>query len=265
MRIDLNKIDQRYYQIAFLFSLFLYAKFYLYLPHMKWWYIFLVISSTQIFQFYFSQIFKLKFDWRSSLISSLAITILLATNSWQAAIFCTFFTIASKFLIRYNEKHIFNPNNFSIVLTLFMFPSIAKVAPYQWGLESWSFAIFIIIVGFLISRSVRSYDLAIYFLSLYSFSMFIFSFMGLYNGNLFLHIMSIPITLFSFFMITDPKVIPNTTEGRFIFAVITVTISNILYIFTNLTPPFIFALPVSSLITPLIDSYFLGKNFQWNK
>jgi Na+-transporting NADH:ubiquinone oxidoreductase subunit NqrB len=183
----------------------------------------------------------------------------------RIVLFCTFFTIASKFLIRYNEKHIFNPNNFSIVLTLFMFPSIAKVAPYQWGLESWSFAIFIIIVGFLISRSVRSYDLAIYFLSLYSFSMFIFSFMGLYNGNLFLHIMSIPITLFSFFMITDPKVIPNTTEGRFIFAVITVTISNILYIFTNLTPPFIFALPVSSLITPLIDSYFLGKNFQWNK
>jgi Na+-translocating ferredoxin:NAD+ oxidoreductase RnfD subunit len=60
-------------------------------------------------------------------------------------------------------------------------------------------------------------------------------------------------------------VIPNTTEGRFVFALFTVFVSNLIYIFTSFAPAFIFALPFASLITPLIDSYFGGKNFQWKK
>ena len=261
----LPQIDQRYYQLAFLLFLFTYAKFYLDLPHMTYWYILSVVTSIQIFQYYFSYIFKLNFDWRSSLISSIAITILLATNSFQAAIFCTFFTVASQFLIRANNKHIFNPNNFAIVLTIFMFPEVAKIAPYQWGGDSSFLAVFVILAGLMVSSSVKSYDMALYFLGLYSASMYIFSFAGLYSGDLWLHLVSIPITLFSFFMITDPKVIPNSTEGRFLFAVLVVVVTNIIYVFTTLSPAFIFALPIVSLVTPFIDTHFGGKNFNWYK
>lgn len=260
-----QNLDQRYYQMAFLLSLFVYAKFVIGLPHMEWWYVATIFISIQLFQYHFSKVFSVLYDWRSPFISGTAITILMATRSFAAAVFVAFFTIALKFLVRYNGKHIFNPNNISIVLTVLTFPTIAKIAPYQWGLNSISAAIFVVLAGIVVSRSVKSYDVAVYFYVLYGASMFAFSQAGLFSGSLLLHMISIPITLFTFFMITDPRVIPNTTEGRFVFALLTVFVSNLIYIFTSFAPAFIFALPFSSLITPLIDSYFGGKNFQWKK
>lgn len=260
-----QNLDQRYYQMAFLLTLFVYAKFVIGLAHMQWWYIVTIFASIQLFQYYFSKIFNVKYDWKSPFISGTAITILLATSSFAAALFVTFFTIAPKFLVRYNGKHIFNPNNISIVLTVLTFPALAKIAPYQWGLNSISTAIFVILAGILVSRSVKSYDIALYFYVLYGASMFAFAQVGLFSGSLLLHMISIPITLFTFFMITDPRVIPNTTEGKFVFALVTVFVTNLIYIFTNFSPAFVFALPFASLVTPLIDSYFGGKNFEWKK
>jgi hypothetical protein len=265
MKKFFQSLDQRYYQIAFLLILFVYAKFVVGLAHMEWWYVATIFVSIQLFQYYFSKIFNVPYDWRSPLISGTAITILLATRSFAAAVFVAFFTVALKFLVRYNNKHIFNPNNISIVLTVLTFPTLAKIAPYQWGLDSISAAIFVVLAGILVSRSVKSYDIALYFYVLYGASMFAFSQTGLFSGSLLLHMISIPITLFTFFMITDPRVIPNSSEGRFIFALFTVFVSNLIYIFTSFAPAFIFALPFASLITPLIDSYFGGKNFEWKK
>lgn len=261
----LGNLDQRYFQMTFLLTLFIYAKFVVGLAHMEWWYILTIFTSIQVFQYHFSKVFKVAYDWKSPFISGTAITILLATTSFVAAIFVSFFTIALKFLVRHNGKHIFNPNNISIVLTVLSFPLLAKIAPYQWGLNSVSAAIFVVLVGIFVSRSVKSYDVALYFYSLYGLSMFTFSELGLFSGSLFLHMISIPITLFTFFMITDPRVIPNTSEGRFLFALVCVFVANIFYIYTRLSPTFIFALPIASLITPLIDTYFGGKNFEWKK
>jgi Na+-translocating ferredoxin:NAD+ oxidoreductase RnfD subunit len=260
-----QNLDQRYYQMAFLLTLFVYAKFVAKLPHMEWWYVATIFLSIQIFQYYFSKVFKIKYDWRSPFISGTAITILMATTSFRAAVFVAFFTVAFKFLVRYNGKHIFNPNNISIVLTILTFPTLAKIAPYQWGLNSISTAIFVILAGIVVSRSVKSYDIALYFYAMYGFSMFVIFTAGLFSGSLVLHMISIPITLFTFFMITDPIVIPNTSSGRFVFALFTVFVSNLIYIFTSFAPAFIFALPFASLITPFIDSYFGGENFQWKK
>lgn len=261
----IKKMDQRLFQSIFLQSLFLYAWFHLHIPHITWWYVLTVFVSIQAFQYYFSKTFNVPYEFKSAMISGTSLVVLLSTNSFQVAIFCTFFTVASKFLIRANGKHIFNPNNFAIVLTLLMFPGLAKITPYQWGINSITIAILILVWGTFVTLSVKRYDIALFFYVEYALSMILFSYTNLFSGDIFLHLASVPITLFSFFMITDPKVTPDSRIGRFIFATLCVLLSNILYIFTNLSPSFIFALPLISILTPIIDKTFGGEKFNWNK
>ena len=58
------------------------------------------------------------FDPRSALITALSLTLLLRTDSALLAATAAACAIGSKFLIRTNDKHIFNPANFAIVLLL---------------------------------------------------------------------------------------------------------------------------------------------------
>jgi len=263
--MKLKNIDQRLLQSIFLQSLFLYAWFYLKIPHITLWYVLTIFVSIETFQYYFSNFFKIPYDFKSAMISGTSIIVLLSTDSWQVAVFCTFFTIASKFLIRANGKHIFNPNNFGIILTIIMFPTLAKITPYQWGLDSTSLAFLVAAWGVFVTLSVKRCDIALFFYFGHMASMLLFSYTNLFSGNLFLYMISIPITLFSFFMITDPRVTPNTFIGRFIFAGVCVFLTDLIYIFTSLSPSFMFALPFVGLLTPVIDKHFGGQNFEWNK
>jgi Na+-transporting NADH:ubiquinone oxidoreductase subunit NqrB len=259
----LGQINQIYFQMFFLVTVLLYVTFILKLPQIESWYVITVFIFMQLFQFYFSWFFKITYNWKSSFTAGIPILFLMSTQHLQAAIFVTFVTVASKFIIRFNNKHIFNPNNFGIVLTIFTFPGLAAVTPYQWGFDSSLLAVFIFIVGLFITYSVKRTDMAFFFLIPYTFSILLFSYLDLFSGNIFHHLISVPIILFSFFMITDPKTIPDARIGRFIFAIILVSISSFLYIYTNLKPAFFFALPLASIFSPIIDFYFKSPKFEW--
>ena len=58
---------------------------------------------------------KAAFDPRSALISGLSLCLLLRTNSLDLALAAAMITIASKFVLRIQGKHLFNPTNFGIV------------------------------------------------------------------------------------------------------------------------------------------------------
>ncbi len=249
--------------MAFLVVVLLMATFVLKLPQIQLWYIVTIFVFMQLFQVYFSWFAKIPYNWKSSFVAGMPIIILMSTQSLQAAIFCTFVTVASKFIVRYNNKHIFNPNNFGIVMTILAFPGLAAVTPYQWGFDSSMLALFVLACGLLISYSVKRTDVALFFLIPYSFTVLLFSYVNLFSGNIFHHLLSVPIILFSFFMITDPKTTPDTTIGRLIFSLSLVFITILLYIFSSFKPAFFFALPLASLLVPFIDSYFKGQKFEW--
>ncbi len=255
--------NQIYFQMTFLFLVLLYVSFVLKLPQITLWYVATVFIFMQVFQYYFSWFFKVPYNWKSSFTAGMPILFLMSTQSVQAAIFCTFATVASKFLVRYNNKHIFNPNNFGIALTIFAFPGLAAVTPYQWGFDSSLLAVVVFLVGLFITYSVRRTDIAFFFIIPYSLTILLFSYLDLFSGNIFHHLISVPVVLFSFFMITDPKTIPDTRIGRFIFAMALLIITILIYIFTDLKPAFFFALPFASLLSPIIDNYFKGVKFEW--
>jgi hypothetical protein len=73
-----------------------------------------------------------RFDPLSPLITSLSLTLLLRTDAiWLAAIAATL-AIGSKFILRYRDKHIFNPANFALV-SLMIISDHAWVSSGQWG------------------------------------------------------------------------------------------------------------------------------------
>ena len=141
--------DPRHYQIAILSTLFVYGicflDFEVTLARSA-----LILAAALLTQFAFTAWHKLpSFDPRSALISGLSLCLLLRTNFLWLAVVAAAITVGSKFLIRFNGKHIFNPTNFGLVAMMLLTDQVL-VSPGQWG----SGAFF----GFLIAFLIRHFN-----------------------------------------------------------------------------------------------------------
>ena len=75
-----------------------------------------MLGTALLTQFACTRLWRLPaFDPRSALISGLSLCLLLRTNSLALAIAAAIVTVGSKFVIRINGKHLFNPTNFGVV------------------------------------------------------------------------------------------------------------------------------------------------------
>ena len=210
--------DPRYFQITILFSLLVYGFIankidYTILS------LFLTIASCLATQLFFCKMYKIDIDYKSSLITSFSLTILLRISEIWLYPFFGFIAIASKFLIRSNNKHLFNPANFAIVLAL-LTTNQSWVSPSQWGNQA-IFAFALGSLGVLITNSAKSAIVAISFLIFYSLLIFART---LYLGDpidIALHkLQSGGLFLFAFYMISDPKTTPNNYLRQILFAFI---------------------------------------------
>ena len=98
------------------------------------WQIATTLTTVWLSQFLCAQVWRLpRFDPKSALISGLSLCLLLRTNSlWLAAV-AGVVTIASKSLLRWNGKHLFNPTNFGLVLMMLCTGGEVWVSPGQSG------------------------------------------------------------------------------------------------------------------------------------
>jgi Na+-transporting NADH:ubiquinone oxidoreductase subunit NqrB len=56
---------------------------------------------------------------------------LLKPNGFETALFACFMAIGRKFIIRYNGKHVFKPNNIGLIATIILTQD-AWISPGQW-------------------------------------------------------------------------------------------------------------------------------------
>jgi len=125
------KRDPRHYQIGVLTSLILLGVFH-YAFQLPWWHVVACVGSTLGTQMIADKSVGRKFDPRSPLISALSLTILLRTNSVTLSIAAGILAVASKYVLRWRDKHIFNPANFGLVIMALLFTG-AWISPGQWG------------------------------------------------------------------------------------------------------------------------------------
>jgi Na+-transporting NADH:ubiquinone oxidoreductase subunit NqrB len=202
------------------------------------------------------------FNWRSPLITGLGMSLLLRTDHPETMGLAVAVAIASKFCLKVNDKHIFNPGNLGIVFALW-FTHDAWVSPGQWGEDLW-YGILFLGAGGLVLKRVGRWDTTACFLGSYAL---LEAVRNLYLGwtwDVWLHRMSSgSLLLFALFMITDPRSIPNARPARLIWAL---AIAGLTFVLRNqfFVPTAVFwALFALAPMTVLLDYVWESPRFEW--
>ncbi|MEM9557895.1 MAG: RnfABCDGE type electron transport complex subunit D [Acidobacteriota bacterium] len=203
-----------------------------------------------------------RFEPRSALISGLSLCLLLRTSSLGIVLAAVAVTIGSKFLLRARGKHVFNPTNFGLVVTLALFDGV-WVSPGQWGSAA-AFAFGAACLGALVVWRAERSDVTWAFLAAWS---------GLLVGRALwlgdpltipLHQLSSgAFLIFAFFMISDPKTTPNARAGRVLFAAVVALVAGWIQFGMWRENGLLWALVLCAPLVPLIDRALPAARFWW--
>ena len=106
-----------------------------------------------------------RYDPRSALISALSLCLLLRTGHPALAVLAAVVTISSKFLIRVDNRHVFNPTNFCLAVMMLLTDQV-WVSRGQWGSVAF-FGFLLACLGVVVvNRAARS-DVTYAFLGCY--------------------------------------------------------------------------------------------------
>lgn len=223
----------------------------------------LAIISALATQIVCTCIFALpNLDLRSPLITGLSLSLLLRADAlWLHAIAGTV-AIASKFLLRIEGKHIWNPAGFAIVVLLAT-SSAVWISPGQWGTGVWLVSA-LAFAAILVLRAARRTDIALFFLGSHAALLFA---RAVWLGDplaIPMHqLQSGSLLIFSFFMISDPRTAPDSRTGRFLFAFAVAASAHWLGFFMQMRPALYVALIALSPLVLLIDKAFPAQRFTW--
>lgn len=201
-------------------------------------------------------------DLRSPLITGLSLSLLLrADAAWLPAL-AGVVAIASKFILRVDGRHIFNPAGFAIVLLLSLTNGV-WISPGQWGTSLW-LASLLILLAILVLQAAERSDVALFFLGTHGALLVARAFWLGDPLAIPLHQMqSGSLLIFAFFMISDPKTTPDSRVARLLFALAVAVLGHYLAFFMQMRPALYVALIVLSPATPLLNRFIPAKKFEW--
>lgn len=150
----------------------------------------------------------------SAYISGISVGILLRSPAFWPYALCAAIAITSKYVLRVQNRHIFNPSNFAICVILFLASEQVTTLSIQWGNNLGAMAVIWCLGTAIIWRLRRFHICATYVLSFLAFAIV----RAYIVGDPVLSEIS-PITgpeyqLFIFFMITDPKTTVRSKLGQ---------------------------------------------------
>lgn len=258
-----NRLDPRLYQIASLSTLLLYGLLWLHF-NVSAWQITLTIGTVLLTQYAGTRLCNLSsFDPRSPLISALSLCLLLRANDPAVAALAAFLAVGSKFVLRWNDKHLFNPTNLALAVVLAS--GLGWISPGQWGQAAW-FGFLTACLGSLVVTSAARADVTLAFLTFY---VGLLVTRALWLGDpltIPLHqIESGALLIFAFFMISDPKTTPDSRTGRIVFAFIVALVA--LYVQFGLFRPNgpLWGLIACAPLVPLLDHVYPGVRYDWSR
>ena len=254
--------DPRHYQIATLTSLLLYGVVGLDFEIGARRAV-AILTTALLTQYICTRVWRLpSFDPRSALISGLSLCLLLRTNDLALALLAPVIAVSSKFLVKLNGKHLFNPTNIAIVALIGVSGDV-WVSPGQWGNVAFFAFLMACLGGLVVNRASRS-DVTYAFIAFYMSLVFGRSiWLGepltiplhrLENGAL---------LLFTFFMISDPRTTPNSRIGRILFALFVACGAWYIQFRLFRTNGPLWSLAICSLTVPLIDWLSPAHRYEW--
>ncbi|MDP3766001.1 MAG: RnfABCDGE type electron transport complex subunit D [Nanoarchaeota archaeon] len=245
----INKFTIYYYMISFLIILNLVSVFFYGFGINALLPVLIAVITTTLLDL-FIEYFKSKM-WmfpQSALISGLFIGGLLTQNlQWYIYVIAGVIAIASKHIIKVQQKHIFNPANFGVLLI-----SIIFGVSHTWWISSP--LILVLIFGILIIWRLKRFDLAISFLIGYYL---INSIIELSQGAPFQEIYFTIINggviyFFSMYMLIEPKTHPSGRNQRIVYGIL-VAILFIVFHFFIPRHDLPLALAVGNIFVPILN------------
>ena len=223
------------------------------------------LGAVLLTQFACTKLARLKaFDPKSALISGLSLCLLLRTDHLVFAGLAGFVAIASKFVLKVQGKHVFNPTNLGITLLMALGAPV-WVSPGQWGNVAFFAFQMACLGGLVVNRAARG-DVTLAFLAAWATILFG---RALWLGQR----MSVPLhqlengalLLFAFFMISDPRTTPRARAGRILFAALVASGAATVQFLMYRTNGLLWSLVVFSLAVPLIDRLLPGPHYEWSR
>ncbi|MEY2925998.1 MAG: hypothetical protein RL367_475 [Pseudomonadota bacterium] len=202
------------------------------------------------------------FDWRSPLITTCSIALLMRAPAPWWFLLAGMLAMASKAFLSWRGKHMFNPANIAIVSLLVCADSV-WISPGQWGQVAWIAGLMIALAALVLGRA-RRLDMALGFVTAHALCLFG---RAAWLGDPFTipvhQLQSGSLIVFSAFMITDPRSTPDRRPGRLLFAAAVAMTALWLQIRFQLVGAPLYALALLSPLTPIIDRMFKGSRFEW--
>ncbi len=199
---------------------------------------------------------------KSALITSLGLCLLLRADRVSTMAIAGSLAIVSKFVFNTNGKHWFNPANFGIIIALIFAPD-AWVSPGQWG-EDWWYLLLFIGTGGIVLQRVGRWDTSAAFLGAYAGLEAARNLWLGYPWDVYIHRLSSgSLLLFTLFMITDPRSIPNARSSRLIWAISIAGLTFILRNYFYINEGVFIALFIISPLTIVLDRFLQAPQFNW--
>ena len=254
--------DPRFYQIAVLGSLLTYGRIALDFD-IGIAQVVVTIATALLTQAVASYAARLpRIEWKSALISSLSLCLLLRTSAPMLAAVAASVAVGSKFVVRSKGKHIFNPTNLALVAML-VATNRVWVSSGQWG-SATTFGFLMACLGTVVVTRARRADVSFAFLSAWAAILVLRSLQLGEPMTIPLHrLESGSLLLFAFFMISDPMTIPNRRSARIGYAIVVATVAFVWQFALFRTNGLLWALFIAAPLVPLIDRRWPGEKFSW--
>ncbi|SHF85455.1 NQR2, RnfD, RnfE family [Fodinibius roseus] len=198
-------------------------------------------------------------DLSSAYISGISVGILIRSPQLWPFALCAAISIASKYVLRFKDQHIWNPSNFGVVMMLLLAPQSVAVLSIQWGNNMWAMLVIWIVGSISIYRLRRFHICATYVISFLAFALV----RSWISGDPYLAEVA-PITgpmyqLFTFFMITDPKTTVHRRWGQYVVIILVAFVEMILRLNEAVYAPF-YALFIVGPLAMMLELWWDDRN-----
>jgi Na+-transporting NADH:ubiquinone oxidoreductase subunit NqrB len=198
----------------------------------------------------------------SALVTCCGLSLLLRSDMLWVHPLAATLAVSSKFLLRVNGRHLYNPANFGVIAALALLPA-TWVSPGQWG-NDLALAVWLLMLGTVVTQRARRLGIGWAFLA---------SYLGLVALRVALLGQSCAVwwhqlgngalLLFAFFMLSDPMTIPSRAGPRLAYAAI-VALGAVAWQYVLFKPNgLLWALFLATPLVALFDRLFPGERFAW--
>lgn len=181
-------------------------------------------------------------NFASAYVSGISVGILVQSTMVWPYVLCCIIAILSKYCIRIDKRHLWNPSNLGIVTLLLVAPRYVSTLGAQAGNSMFAMAVIWIVGSIIVYRIKRLHICLTYVFFFLCYAVFRSVVLGHYVTNESFLQEAAPITgpmyqLFIFFMITDPKTTVHSRKGQMLVAFLVATVENIFRMYGTLASP----------------------------